>query len=233
MTASLEAPSWGYEGAMGPAHWAKLSPKYHACGEGKHQSPINLQPSTARRYTGNTAPTLDLQRWTATTGPVSAVHNGHALQVDMPANAASLRYANTTYTMQQWHIHTPSEHRIDGRHYAGEIHWVSKSAEGQLLVVGAFFDAADKATEPNFLTPITAQPQERTSNVKLDWSGVRALATPQDYWTYSGSLTTPPCTEGVTWIVLNEPLKLSSEQVRRLVDTNNFNARYTMPTAKL
>ncbi|KAI8049196.1 alpha carbonic anhydrase [Syncephalis plumigaleata] len=224
-TASLDSTQWSYAGATGPAHWASLSPNNKACDTGRHQSPINLLSSTAKLYTSNSTgagvPTLSFN-WRPT-GSLTATHNGHALQVDLSAEQQqqnTLTYNSTTYNMQQFHVHTPSEHRIDGRHYDGEVHFVSKSSDGKLLVVGVFLETAT-CHKNNLLANIAP-------HFTMDLSSVPALT--KDFWNYNGSLTTPPCTEGVTWIVLNKPLKVNGHQMQRLMDTTHFNARFTMPT---
>ncbi|KAI9592792.1 alpha carbonic anhydrase [Syncephalis fuscata] len=233
LAATVSDSTWSYDGATGPAYWSRLSSGNKACGEGQHQSPINLMKDTAKLYKFNEqyGPLLTFN-WTST-GTVDVVHNGHALQVDLGSDSQkknTLNFNNVGYEMQQFHVHTPSEHRIDGKHYDGEVHFVSKSATGQLLVVGIFL-IEETYKDNSVLAPITQKlplkPQERVSNITIDLSTLSSVS--DGFWTYSGSLTTPPCTEGVTWVVFDTAMPVSVNQLHVLTNTNHFNARYTMP----
>lgn len=185
------------------------------------------------------APQLEL-RW-AELSQVTGKHNGHSVQVDVPEaltrqqqQQQQVIYQNTTYSMQQFHLHTPSEHRVNGHFYAGEIHFVHKSPEGKLLVIGVFLDVKSHVDSGHaILQPLTRQlpikAGEQTRPFTTDLSRVKRLTgEPNGFWTYNGSLTTPPCTEGVTWIVLDTPLPLSLAQLATIEESIRFSARHTM-----
>lgn len=219
------APVWHYEGAEGPANWGKLSPMFAACGEGKRQSPIDISKPTR----GTTA---ELK----TTFPPAAlriahhehiadgINNGHTIQINYPA-ADTLTLGPASYQLVQYHFHSPSEHTVDGKHFPMEMHMVHKSADGKLAVVGVFI--AEGADNQAFAPVWANLPQQKgvethfpAVNVDVD----ALLPTARTSYRYDGSLTTPPCSEGVSWIIMTTPIQLSSEQVgafTRLIKDNN------------
>ena len=213
-----DKPHWGYQGEHGPEHWAEMDPKFSACASGSAQSPINIVTSDA---IAEDLPELVCAYGTA---PLAIVHNGHAIQVNLPAGNL-LQVGPDEYALKQFHFHGPSEHVLDGVHSPMEMHLVHAAADGSLAVVGVMIregaeNAARKAAWENL-------PRERGD--VLEPAGVEvdvAALLPNDlgYYHYIGSLTTPPCSEGVTWFVLRTPIELSKGQIdsfRAIIQSNN------------
>lgn len=215
------APHWGYQGAEGPEHWADLSGDFKICREGRNQSPVDI---TAAR-SGPTDP-LEIDYRPA---PLSVINNGHTIQVNVEKGSA-IRLGGKAYDLLQYHFHSPSEHTINGK--AGDlvVHLVHKSADGQLAVIGVLMNrgkenAAIRTVWANL--PAGAGKEKKTADVKLD----PALLLPKDrsFYQYTGSLTTPPCTEGVNWLVMKKPLEVSSDQVRQFVSIFPLSVRPVQP----
>jgi carbonic anhydrase len=208
--AASTAPHWSYSGEHGPTHWGDVAADDAVCGKGKSQSPINLAAGTAKTgkdgdFKINYEP-----------GAVALLNNGHTVQADVSDAADSVTFAGTSYTLAQFHFHTPSEHTLDGKPFPLEIHFVNKDASGHIVVVGVLVRAGaeNKLLAPIFSSlPATATPEGTNAGipVKVDISAVL----PKDHkaYVYTGSLTTPPCTEGVHWIVLAQPIEMSNAQI--------------------
>ena len=223
--AAAAAPEWHYEGAEGPANWGTISPKFAACGEGRHQSPIDITNATP----GDTA---ELR----TTFPPAELHiahhehvadginNGHTIQINY-SGAETLNLGGVGYQLTQYHFHSPSEHTVDGKHFPMEMHLVHKAADDKLAVVGVFIaeGAHNKAFDPIWANlPDHAGVETHYSSVKVDVDAL--LPGTRTSYRYDGSLTTPPCSEGVSWIVMTTPIELASDQVAaftRLIKDNN------------
>jgi len=201
-------PHWGYTGAAGPAHWGNLSPEFSACRDGRSQSPIDI--------TG--AMDIDQPRikFAYKPVPVTMINNGHTVQINYPSTS-TINVAGETFQLVQFHFHTPSENAVDGGLFPMEAHLVHKNASGKLAVVGVLFKEGD--ANP-FLDkfwsymPSKANSDVILSNLKINVADL--LPANKDYYSWEGSLTTPPCTEGVQWMVLKEVVEVSPEQVRKL-----------------
>ena len=221
---------WGYEGEGGPDYWADLKPEFLLCVDGTEQSPVDLTGAVP-------VESADLARQlgkSVLTGQQRArvmdiVDNGHTIQVtnDIPM---SLEIRNTLYELVQYHFHAPSEHMIAGMHAPLEVHFVHKSATGDLAVVGILVDegAYDAIWEPVLANlPDDTSDERHIEGLDLDMDEVRPL--PQRYYVYDGSLTTPPCSEGVQWIVMAEKRQISSEQMDAIVSHLHENNRPVQP----
>ena len=210
---------WSYEGDNGPQNWAKLKPEFSLCGIGKRQSPIAIQSEATLQ-----GPAEPLQfNYTPSRGTV--VNNGHTVQVDVEGEN-SITVRNASYKLLQFHFHTPSEEMINSRRYAMVVHLVHKNEAGQLAVVAVLLEQG----EPNaFIDKVwTYMPLDTNDKVRmpeglLDLSEL--LPKDQRYYQFMGSLTTPPCTEGVLWMVLKQPVKISAAQYRLFRQQFPLNAR--------
>jgi carbonic anhydrase len=214
---SLGAPAtpspahWSYAGEESPQRWGSLDPSYTLCDTGAAQSPLDLPEAPSRRTPAPARP-----RWDPV--PLQAKNNGHTIQVDDTAPSA-LVIDGTTYRLQQFHFHSPSEHSIGGHTYAAEMHLVHKSDAGKLLVVAILFTsgAANTTLAPLWSTmPEHGAPAVALAGTTIDIASLLPRA--PRYLRYDGSLTTPPCTEGVTWLVV-EPeasTQVSPEQIKTL-----------------
>ena len=213
---------WGYEGEVGPAHWAELSPDYRLAAEGRAQSPIDLSSAAP---VDDTLPPLEF-RYHAT--HAHWVNNGHSLQHD-DHDDNHLQWGGVRYDLAQYHLHTPSEHTVDGLQAPAEVHFVHKNAAGEVLVVGLLMVAGHEHEE--LLRDLDRLPMHAGDEADLvqarDPSDV--LPAERSYWTYEGSFTTPPCTEGVRWVVLRERVKVPEELLRTIGTILGRNNRPTQP----
>ncbi|GAB6063462.1 carbonic anhydrase [Deferrisoma palaeochoriense] len=200
-----EVPHWGYEGHEGPAHWEELSPEFWACGKGKNQSPVDL-----RGFIEAGLAPLEISYAEA---PLAVVNNGHTIQVNYPAGS-TLTVDGRTFVLKQFHFHAPSENTVEGKSFPLEAHFVHADDQGNLAVLALLFEQGEENPE---LAKIWAHmPASAGSQASPEGVSVRAdalLPASRDYYRYNGSLTTPPCTEGVLWLVLKTPATVSAEQV--------------------
>jgi carbonic anhydrase len=221
--ATTGKPHWSYEGHGGAAHWAELDPAFKTCATGREQSPVNIE-------TRLVAPAGDAKPlrlgYAASAGTV--VNNGHTIQVDL-ANGGALTLDDGAYRLLQFHFHTPSEEQIDGQSYPLVAHLVHRSEQGQLAVVGVLFKVGQ---ENAALKPVFAQlPAQADTKRPLDAPIDPAALLPADraHYTLAGSLTTPPCSEGVRWHVLKTPVELSAAQLSAFKTLYAMNARPVQP----
>ncbi|MFZ5880457.1 MAG: carbonic anhydrase [Chloroflexota bacterium] len=200
-------PHWTYEGEEGPEHWGDLDATYAVCGAGTSQSPIDVSNPTEQ----------DLANIVFHYQPsaVNILNNGHTVQVNYDSGSY-IELDGVRYDVVQFHYHAPSEHAVDGKLFAAELHIVHKNAAGALAVVGILLDegAQNDAYQP-FIANLPAEKSDaHDAGVKIDAASL--LPGVQTTFRYSGSLTTPPCTEGVSWLVMTTPVELSAEQLHAL-----------------
>ncbi|MEL6523146.1 MAG: carbonic anhydrase family protein [Pseudomonadota bacterium] len=207
---------WGYEGETGPDHWANLSEDYHVCGAGRQQSPIDLTHATRADVDRVTT------QWKAASD-FEVVNNGHTLQANMPKGSVSI-VNGKPYDLLQFHFHHQSEHTVDGEHFPMEAHFVHKSADGDLLVLGVFLDEGQKN---DVLAPIwTVAPSSKGTARVVETNHLQdLLPNSSKHFTYAGSLTTPPCSEIVTWVVYEEPVEASEQQISDFAEVFPHNNR--------
>jgi carbonic anhydrase len=221
---------WSYEGATGPAHWAELDPECDVCRDGKTQSPIDLATATAQA--GSSA-NLDYGKTSLHIAQhehvSSLLDNGHTIQVTVE-EGSTFTTSHGTYQLKQFHFHTPSEHTLNGRSFPMEVHFVHQSADGRLAVVGIFF--VEGAANANLAKLIAHFPAGSGESADLPAEKIDLdLHLPADRtaYTYMGSLTTPPCSEGVEWYVLREPVPASREQLAAFAARLKNNHRPVQP----
>jgi carbonic anhydrase len=218
-TAAVEdtTQAWSYEGATGPENWGTLEADYAMCESGEQQSPVALQSGEA---TGADLPGLAFEYGMA---ELQVEDTGHGFTAT-PSREHVLRVGEDTYRLIQFHAHTPSEHTLDGTSYPAEVHFVHQNDAGELAVVGVMIESgsANEAYQP-YLDAAVEQP---TASIE---ALADLLPTGSAYLTYDGSLTTPPCTQGVRWIVLSEPVSMSDEQISILADAHGETNRPVQP----
>ena len=205
-----EAPHWGYEGSEGPSQWGDLSSEYSECKLGRNQSPINITHAVKGDLTNLS---IDYKA-----GGDRIINNGHTVQVNYEPGS-TLTLDGHTYELKQFHFHTPSENEIDGKHYPMEGHFVHADKEGNLAVLAVMFDGTN--TNPELAKAWSQMPSandgEHTLATAIDAN--QLLPTDHSYYRFNGSLTTPPCSEGVVWLMMKNQEAASSEQVSQLHDT--------------
>lgn len=195
---------WGYENQESPEHWGKLSPDFALCETGKNQSPVNIQGVLK---THQSKMELNFKQ-----GKQQIVNNGHTLQINV-SEGNTLRLDNDTFEMQQFHFHAPSENEIDGKQFPLEGHFVYKDKEGSLAVLALMFQ--EGKANPQLTKAWRQMPSQPGETAILTQPvNIKALLPEKfAYYRFSGSLTTPPCTEGVIWLVLDQPVSVSAEQI--------------------
>lgn len=212
---------WGYVGIEGPAHWAMLSPEYVACEAGSKQSPINIHAA----HHADTQQTLAFHYRPT---QVRVANNGHTIQVDYRSQSVLL-VGDKVYSLRQFHFHDPSEHEIEGVRYPMELHLVHQDPRGHIVVVSVFLElgAANSwiAKIWNWMPKTTT---EELTPLSMNIADILPAHT--HHYMYEGSLTTPPCTEGVRWILLKEPVQISADQRNQFADIIGENARPVQPT---
>jgi carbonic anhydrase len=214
---------WSYQGEGGPQAWGKLKPEFNLCALGTRQSPINIQDGGTLM-----GPAEPIQfSYTPSNGTV--VNNGHTIQVDV-AGENSITVRGTSYRLAQFHFHTPSEEQVNGKRFAMVAHLVHKSDMGQLAVVAVLMEVGGVNTLIDKVwtyMPLDTGDKVNMPRDMLDLNEL--LPADQRYYQFMGSLTTPPCTEGVLWMVLKEPVKISKLQYRLFSQLYPNNARPVQP----
>jgi carbonic anhydrase len=210
------AAHWGYAGEGGPAQWGALKPEYALCGSGNRQSPIDIRDGIA----------VDLQpvKFDYRAGSFSVIDNGHTVQANVaPGN--TIEVMGRRYELVQFHFHRPSEERINGRQYELSVHLVHRDLAGRLAVVAVVLERG--AAQPVIQQVWNNLPLEKGEAVPaattIDPSEL--LPTDRRYYTYMGSLTTPPCSEGVLWMVMQQPVPVSLQQIDIFTRLYPMNAR--------
>ncbi|PAF46372.1 hypothetical protein BKH46_07845 [Helicobacter sp. 12S02634-8] len=202
---------WSYEGKDSPEHWGKIAAEFSTCQTGHNQTPIDITHYIQAKYPKKIAFHYD-------DGIESVINNGHTIQANFKEESGSYIELNGhQYRLLQFHFHSPSEFLIDSKQYPLEMHLVHQDADGYLLVVGIQFQAGK---ENKILAPIwEIMPQkDKTSSVKkIDLN--KLMPNKPRFFEFGGSLTTPPCNEGVTWIMLQEPLEISKAQIEKFQKT--------------
>jgi carbonic anhydrase len=218
---------WSYEGETGPAHWAELDPACTACSEGKAQSPIDLV--TAAPQAGHPAGGPTVLHFAEHEQLAGVEDNGHTIQVTVE-QGSTFTTSHGTYQLKQFHFHAPSEHTIDGRSFPLEVHFVHQTADGHLAVVGMLF--VEGPANENLAKLIAHFPAGPGQSAHLPAEKIELnLREPLDptAYNYPGSLTTPPCTEGVDWYVFRQPVTASREQLAAFAARYGNNHRPVQP----
>lgn len=216
---------WGYEGGTGPEHWGEIEhdhEKHLMCREGSHQSPIDINHVLGVKLSDlgcNFSP-----------APIQIVNNGHTIHLSY-SPGSYIDWGTEKYELVQFHFHSPSEHQVNGKHYDMEVHLVHKTQDHQYVVVGIFMNKGKH--NPHIQKIWDRIPNEKHKEVTYNdelFNVESLLPATKEYFHYSGSLTTPPCSENVSWFLLEQPIEVSSEQIQFFKKHIEHNAR---PTQKM
>jgi carbonic anhydrase len=212
---------WGYEGADGPAKWGDLDAANRACSIGAQQSPIDIGDTIRAQL----APLKIIWDKRADT----IVNNGHTIQVNI-GDSSVLEYDNKRYRLVQFHFHYPSEHLIAGNRFAMEVHFVHANAAGSLAVIGVLVQAG--LANAVFKKIVTTMPEKAGPAIKADpaINPNGLLPAKRSYYRYAGSLTTPPCSETVDWLLLTDPIQVADADIGRFQQLYPMNARPVQKT---
>ena len=210
------APHWDYKGDAGPESWGRLKAEFAQCSAGSRQSPIDISDGIKVQ--------LDAVQFDYKPSGFRVIDNGHTVQVNV-AGGNSIEVIGRRYDLVQFHFHRPSEERINGRQFDMVAHLVHKDVEGRLAVVAVLLDRG--SAHPIVQTVWNNLPLEKGEEVAARPTLDLAALLPADrsYFTYMGSLTTPPCSEGVLWMVMKNPVPISPEQIAVFSRLYPMNAR--------
>jgi carbonic anhydrase len=216
-------PAWSYGGDTGPAHWGSEDPAYAACGVGERQSPIDIRDAERADL-----PAIEFGYRPV---PLTVTDTGFTMQVNVPAGSGGITVGEDHYDLVQFHFHRPSEEKIRGQRSPLVVHLVHKSAAGKVAVVAVLFSSGKgnpviKQVMANLPSP--GQKEQAVPGVTLDLN--QLLPSARGYYTFDGSLTIPPCTEGVRWFVLKRVMQAKSGDILLFATRYPDNARPTQPT---
>jgi carbonic anhydrase len=216
-------PAWSYGGSTGPAHWGSEDPAYASCGVGQRQSPIDIKKAEPADL-----PPLEFAYQPI---PLVVTDTGFTMQVNVPPGSGGITVGKDHYELVQFHFHRPSEEKIRGQRYALVVHLVHKSADGKLAVVAVLFSSGKgnpllKQVLENM--PAPGEKQKALAGATLDLA--QLLPSARGYYTFEGSLTIPPCSEGVRWFVLKRIMQAKRGQILLFATRYADNARPTQPS---
>ena len=207
---------WAYEGEQGPAHWGEMTAEFKQCQAGLEQSPVDIGDAAKG----------DLAKieFNYQPSPIKILNNGHTIQVNYSGDS-SIKIGAQTYKLVQFHFHSPSENTVKKKPFDMELHLVHKNDKGELAVVGVFMQGgnANKTLDSVWANIPKEINKETTLNAQINAADL--LPAKQSFYHFKGSLTTPPCSEGVQWFVMKEPTTVSAEQVKSFVAAVGNNAR--------
>ncbi len=212
---------WTYAGGNGPSRWATIRPPYHACGNGRKQSPVNIA-----KFYQDDLPPLDL---TYHAVPLSLINTGRTVLLPYP-DGSGFMADGLFYALRQIVFHTPSEHYIDGAPYPVEVQLIHRADDGTQAIVSVMMKVGkNNPVLAGILqnVPVQTFAQKTVPTVKYSARGL--MPQTLEHYRYEGSLTVPPCSEGVIWFVMKTPLEISEEQIRAFQGLFPVNARPIQP----
>ena len=213
---------WSYEGENGPANWGKINPAWAKCGNGNRQSPIDIRDGMK----------VDLEQITFDYHPSSfnVTDNGHTVQV-MVGNGNFITVGNRSYELMQFHFHRPSEERVNGKGFEMVMHLVHKDGEGRIAMLALLLERGKP--QPVIQTVWNNLPLEKfdTAAPSITLDPMDLIPARRDYFTFMGSMSTPPCEENVLWLVMKEPVQASPAQMALFSRLYPLNARPIQPSS--
>ncbi|KIZ37486.1 MULTISPECIES: carbonic anhydrase [Rhodopseudomonas] len=215
--AAETAHHWGYDGEGGPAKWGELDAANQVCSVGSQQSPIDIGATVQ----ANLFP-IEIN-WADKADTI--VNNGHTIQLNFAEGSSTLKLGAVKFALLQLHFHHPSEHMIDGKNFPMEAHFVHRSPSGGLGVLGVLFEAGKANATLHKI--VATMPDHAGPAVKADAAINPNALLPEklSYFRYEGSLTTPPCSEIVDWMVLTHPVAVAKEDIAAFAKLYPMNAR--------
>lgn len=200
------APHWDYVGAGSPDHWGDLDPNFDLCKRGKNQAPIDL-----KNFVDSQLPPIGFHYQP---GGQDEINNGHTIQVNYDAGS-TITIDGREYELKQFHFHTPSENHISGKEFPMEVHLVHADQAGNLAVIAVMMEAGPENRALAKTWPMMPYHPNTAVHLSNEVSAEELLPANRDYYRFSGSLTTPPCSEGVLWLVMKHPVTVSKAQIEK------------------
>lgn len=216
-TALAAGAHWGYQGADGPAHWGKIDAASKVCAIGTQQSPIDIEHPIKAQL-----PPIKIA-WHDRCKTI--VNNSHTIQLDVVPGSTISIGNNDTFTLVQFHFHHPGEHTFAGKAFAMEAHFVHQNDDGALAVLGVMMNPG--SSNAVFKKIVETMPKEAGPPVKADpkIDPHALLPSERGYYRYEGSLTIPPCSEMVSWLLLREPIQVAKVDIDAFAKVFPMNAR--------
>ena len=212
---------WSYSGSLGPDHWGDLKPEFAACKDGHRQSPVDIRSPQAADL-----PAIEFDYKPS---PLRIVDNGHTIMITYAAGSF-IRVGGKRYELKQFHFHRPSEEKINGRAFDMVVHLVHADAEGNLAVVAVLLNqGSDNPLIHELWSDFPKEKDKEVAYDKVQIDLTQLLPANRGYYTFPGSLTTPPCSENVTWFVLKQPVTISDAEIARFANLYRNDARPTQP----
>ncbi|MGB3209690.1 MAG: carbonic anhydrase family protein [Desulforhopalus sp.] len=209
-SSAMDKVHWSYSGSDGPEHWGTLNPNFSTCSSGKNQSPIDL---TAMIESDLAPITVDYRA-----GGNEILNNGHTIQVNYKPGS-TIRISGQTFQLKQFHFHSPSENTIDGQSFPLEAHFVHADNDGNLAVIAVMFKEGNSNEElAKIWSSMPGSEDEKLVLPELADAN-RLLPPDKEYYRFNGSLTTPPCSEGVWWLVMKSNSAVSNKQIEKFTHT--------------
>lgn len=221
LAAAQDASNWGYRGKTGPVFWSKISPEYRACSKGREQSPVDIRNARLD-------PALKPIEFHYLAGPATIENNGNTVEVH-PYPGSYIVAGGVRYNLVEMDFHHPSEHTVHNKLSDMEVQLLHRSADGKLAVLAVFLSEGQgfpNATLATLWQHLPTQPGQSEKITDMVNPG-GLIPADRGYWTYTGSLTTPPCTEGVRWFVLEQAVSISRSQYNGFTALYNRNTRTT------
>ncbi|MCS3532626.1 carbonic anhydrase [Chryseobacterium sp. JUb7] len=205
-----QQPHWSYDGKESPEHWSEIKGN-EKCGQSKTQSPINIVTLKTK-----VDKNLGKLNFNYSTGDVKDIEdNGHSLQFDFK-DGSFINYGGKKYTLMQFHAHEESEHTINGMRYPLELHFVHKAADGSVLVIGVMVKEGQENSYFEKLKVFKNLAKNSKEESDIVFNPEKMYPKNKGYYTYFGSLTTPPCSDNVTWIVFKNPIDMTEEEIEEI-----------------
>lgn len=201
---------WGYEGDEAPEHWGEIQGN-EKCNQSKSQSPINIVVSKVK-------PNSSLKKVEfhyETAGIENIADNGHSLQFDFKKGSYVI-YGNQKYYLAQFHAHEESEHTIDGIRYPLELHFVHRAMDGAVLVIAVMVKEGEENSYFERLKVFKEIDKNGKESTDIEFNPQKMYPKNKSYYTYFGSLTTPPCSDNVTWIVFKKPIEMNEDEIENI-----------------
>ena len=213
--------TWDYGDQFGPNHWGDLSADFTTCKTGRHQSPIDIRhPKRAD---------LPPMRFDYKPSPLHIIDNGHTIMINY-APGSIMSVGGKKYVLQQFHFYRPSEERVNGKSFDMTVHLVHADEEGHLAVVAVLLrQGADNALVHELWRELPREKRKETRKDNIEIDASQIVPFDHSYYTFSGSLTTPPCSENIRWFVLEHPATVSAEEIKKFSGLYRNNARPTQP----
>ncbi|MFG6150179.1 carbonic anhydrase [Halobacillus sp. B23F22_1] len=216
---------WSYDGETGPGQWGELDDAYAACADGKEQSPVNIESAQVEENEGSGDLEINYQ-----SSSFSLANNGHSIQANAVDLENHLVIDEEEYELAQFHFHQPSEHLVNSQRYEMELHLVHETENGDAAVLGIMIEEGEENSTLSYLwdqLPLEETEEDVTIEEPVDLQAL--LPEDQTNFQYEGSLTTPPCTEEVKWMVFEEPIEMSEEQIQEFKEIYHKNHRPEQP----